>query len=402
MRYEDMEYENFKNILEAMDKLEDPSRAKIAKHLSLSRTTLSNMTSIMIEKHILVEGETKRNSASRGRPGAMLRYCDDTWFALGAAYYASKWNFVICDLSGKLVKEYSIKLKKVTPESLISKLIDGIDYMLSNAPGKILPGIGVGAPGVVDSDNGAILWAYDLKWFHTIDIKRAVMARFGFDAYCFNRYTLAGLAEYRYANPDGERNMVYLGLGSGIRSAIFVDGKLLKGASYSAGRIGHITIDPNGPLCECGKHGCLLAYSNEKALLDSAKKYAALPEYKDSILNQLESFTPEDIISNADSGDACCIKAMDKIIDPIISAISLIVEIINPKKIVLGGPIGYSSMYLAQRVSEAANTIATETPYRVMNIVPGKLKDNGSALGAAALVLDKKCDLLYSQFKIKK
>ena len=397
MRYEDMEYENFKNILGAMDDLKDPSRAQIAKHLSLSRTTLTNMTSLLIEKKILVESDTLRTEASRGRPGTVLRYSDDTWFALGAAFYSSKWNFVICSLSGKIIKEYTIQVDPLTPEVLISKLLAGIEHMLPLVPGKLFPGIGIGAPGVVDSENGAILWAYDLKWYHSIDIKRAVKARFNLEAYCLNRYTLAGLAEFKYANPDGERNMVYVGLGSGIRSAIFVNGKLVEGASYSAGRIGHIPIDPHGPLCQCGKRGCLLALANDTALLSYARGFALQPEYAGSVLNQIDDFTITDIITNADSGDPCCIRAMDMIIEPIITAIAILVDVVNPKKIVLGGPIGYSSQYLAQRVRDAANRIAAETPYRVMSIVPGKLKDNGSALGAATLVLDRKCDLLYAQ-----
>lgn len=403
MRYEDMEYENFKNILEEIDKFVDPSRAMIAKHLSLSRTTLSNIATILIDKQILVEGETKhKEDASRGRPGTVIRYCEDKWFALGAAFYASRWNFVLCSLSGKVVNEYSIFIRKVTPEKLISKLLDGIEHMLTLVPGQILPAVGIGAPGVVDTQNGAILWAYDLKWYNPIDIKTAVKARFGLDSYCYNRYILAGLAEYRFANPEREQNLVYLGIGSGIRSVIFVNGKILQGASFSSGRIAHIPIDPQGPLCECGKRGCLLHLANEQALFNNAKELAALPEYSDSILNQIPNFTLPDIISYADTGDSCCIKAMDRIIDPIIKAITILVDIINPKKIVLGGPIGYSSKYLAQRVDEATNKIASETPYRVMTIVPGKLKEDGAALGAAALVLDKKCDLLYSQFKSDK
>lgn len=399
MRYEDMEYENFKNILGAMDEMGSPSRAMIAKHLSLSRTTVSNMTAVMIEGRIIEEGKTKLNEASRGRPGSPLAYCNDTWFALGAAFYSSSWNFVICNLSGEIVLEYTVPLREVEPKELVSKLLEGIGYMLSRVPGRLLPGIGIGAPGVVDSENGAILWAYDLKWHHSIDIKRAVKARFGLEAYCLNRYTLAGLAEFKYANPEGERNMVYVGLGSGIRSAIFVNGKLMEGASYSAGRLGHIPLDPHGPLCECGKRGCLLALANEKALARHASSFLQQPEYKGSTLNGIPSYTTSDIIAQADAGDPCSMKAMDMIVEPIITAISILVDIINPKKIVLGGPIGYSSSYLAQRVREAANRIAAETPYRVMTIEQGKLKDNGSALGAAALVLDKKCDLLYTEFK---
>lgn len=402
MRYEDMEYENFKNILEAVDELGTPSRATIAKHLSLSRTTVSNITAKLISSHVLIEAnEEKSASSSRGRPGCPLTYDYSSWFALGASFYSSSWNFVICSLSGELVLDYVKEVEHVTPENLVSSLMQGIEHMLASFSGRLLPAIGLGVPGVTDSATGAILWAYDLKWTERIEIKNPVKKRFGFEVYCLNRYTLAGLAEYKYANPDGEKNMVYIGLGSGIRSAIFINGKLLEGASFSAGRLGHILVDSNGPVCECGKRGCLLAMANEEALVRNAYALASEPGFSDSPLAgvEYEELTSSMIIELAEKGDLCAREAMDHIIEPIIAATSILVDIINPKKIVLGGPIGYSSSYLVERVQAATDRIAMETPYRVMTIEQGKLKDIGAALGAAALVLEKKAELLYSRIK---
>ena len=396
MRYEDMEFLNFKNVLSAIDELHGSSRATIAKKLSLSRTTVSNITSSLISKGVVCEvQEMEQRSASRGRPGAPLALRDDVWYALGASYYSDSWNFVLCSLSGKMVNEHVVVLPDLTPELLVSTLLDGIEYMMGRVKGKLLPAIGLGLPGIVDSENGDVLWAYDLKWVDRVVVRKAVEKRFDLQAYCLNRYTLAGLAEYTYANPENDKNMVYVGLGSGIRSAIFVNGKLLEGASFSAGRIGHVPIDPSGPLCECGKHGCLLTLANEKALLNKALELSVKPEFADSPLAESKEITVEQICRLADQHDKCACKCIDAIAGPITIALGMIIDIINPRRIVIGGPIGYSSRYLVDKLNKDACSVAEESPYRVMTITQGKLKDIGSALGAATLVLSHKPELLY-------
>lgn len=396
MRYEDMEFLNFKNVLRAIDELHGSSRATIAKKLSLSRTTVSTITSTLISKGVVCEvQEMEQRSTSRGRPGAPLALRDDVWYALGASYYSASWNFVLCSLSGKMVDEHVVALPDLTPELLVCTLLDGIEYMMGRVKGKLLPAIGLGLPGIVDSENGDVLWAYDLKWVDRVVVRKAVEKRFALQAYCLNRYTLAGLAEYTYANPGNDKNMVYVGLGSGIRSAIFVDGKLLEGASFSAGRIGHVPIDPSGPLCECGKHGCLLTLANEKALLNKALELSVKPEFADSPLASSKEITVEQICRLADQNDKCARRCIDAIAGPITIALGMIIDIINPRRIVIGGPIGYSSRYLVDKLNKDACSVAEESPYRVMTITQGKLKDIGSALGAATLVLSHKPELLY-------
>ncbi len=396
MRYEDMEFENYRNVVSTLDEAVSLSRADIAKKLSLSRTTVSNITSSLLNAGIIEEGTAVDASASRGRPGSPLRF-SDKWFALGASFYQSSWQYILCNLRGEIQKEYQIKVEHVTPETLVSTLISGIKFFLRDFTSNLLPAIGLGLPGVVDSDKGQILWAYDLNWNKAIDVSTPVQEALGFDVYSLNRYSLAGLAEYTYANPEMEKDMVYVGLGSGIRSAIFINGKLLEGASFSAGRIGHIPIDPEGPLCECGKHGCLLAMANEKALVEKALSLIKEERFGKSVLAALpiDDISSDLILSLADDGDECACTCVDYIADKIIIAIAVVVDMINPRKIVIGGPMGYSCSYLVSCIQNAAERIAAETPYRSMSIVQGQLKGNGSALGAVTLVLNRKADLLY-------
>lgn len=399
MRFEDLEFVNYRNIIDTIEKLDSPSRATVAKELSLSKTTLSYVVGELIEREI-VEETTTEDNGKRGRPGLGLRLKNDSWMALGASFDTTHWKFIKTNLSGGVELFHEGKeIEKLTPDSLISALIDGLEWMLAHTSEKLLPGIGLGLPGIIDPINCRILLANDLKWHNPINVGDIIRDKFGFNAYAVNRFTAAGIAEYKFANPEGERNMIYIGLGHGIRSAIFIDGRLLRGATYSAGRIAHIVVAQDGPLCDCGKKGCLLTVANSAALIKKAEELRKERAYTSSRLNRIkEALDIDNICLLADEYDSCAMEAINSIVVPLSKGLGEICDIINPKKIIIGGPIGYSSKYLVSKLRENMESkVTSDIPGGHIKVEQAKLKDYGSTLGAASLVLEKKAELLFTK-----
>lgn len=398
MRSGDLEFLNYKNIIETIERLDTPSRAQVAKELGLSKTTLTNVVNVLMEKGYVEEvPKTEKEKNGRGRPGLGLSIKEDGHFALGASFDNLCWDFAVTGLNGRLIESFGpFHVIPLTPDNLINVLLDNIKPVIRKYRDKLLPAIGLGLPGIIDTDNNNILVANDLMWHSTIEVGRKVEEATGLKVFSVNRFTASGIAEYRYANPEGEKNMIYLGLGQGIRSAIFIDGKLLKGATYSAGRIAHITVDPRGPVCDCGKRGCLLTFANSYALRRNTLELLTKSEYSNSPLTSDSVADVTEICRAADQGDPCAMAAIDTIVPPLVSALDEICTIINPQKVILGGPIGYSSQYLRDKLHETINRdLPHEFPRQSLIIEKAKLERYGSALGAATLVLEEKAQLLF-------
>ena len=397
MRFEDLEFVNFKNIINAIQNLDSPSRANVAKVLGLSKTTVSYVVSNLIERNIVEETEAE-DSGKRGRPGLGLRINESKWNAIGASFDSNRWSYIKTTLSGKVIDKFlGPVIDNPSPEKMIEALLSDLRKHEKEINEYILPAIGLGLPGIVDNYQNKIIIANDLKWHEQFNIGDIIEKELGLKVYSTNRFTAAGLAEFTYANQTNEKNLIYIGLGHGIRCAIFIDGRLLNGATFSAGRISHIVVDDNGPLCDCGKRGCLLTVANSEALEHKADELRKEIKYLSSRLNNSDiTLDAETICKFADEYDSCAMAALDSIVLPLSKGLGELCDIINPKKLIIGGQLGCSSQYLVSKLRENMESKMTlDLPGSHIQVEQAKLRDFGSALGAASLVLENKAELLF-------
>lgn len=389
---------NSRNILACLESMGPLSRATVAKKLDLSRTTLTNLIIRLIDLRLVTELEGG-DPNGRGRPGIPVDLDTSAWFALGAAFHSGHWVFVVTNLRGEVVAKQTGPACSGEQKSVLASLVKGLGAMLAKPPGKLLPAVGIGAPGLVNADTGTVIRADDLGW-QDVDIAGAIGKATGLDAFVVNRNRAAAVAEARYGSGRGVANFVYIGVGTGISAAIMLDGELLHGSTYSAGEIGHIVVDPRGPECGCGNRGCLQTLAAEKALVRMA---VSLSE-----AGKLPGKSPlaAALAAGGLDGAAICAAAMagDKTADACVRSaaaylgreVGNLITTLNPEKVVLGGPLIRAGSILVDYVREEAAAWAMKHPLSSVVIEAGILDEYAGARGAACLVLKKKLELCMS------
>ncbi|GHV37341.1 sugar kinase [Spirochaetia bacterium] len=406
--------DEWKNLRDTLDYIEHsetpPSRANIAEHLSLSRTTASSLAAQLIATGIIEELDSEVNG--RGRPGIPLHISVRHWYALGAAFSGNEWMFLIVDLKGNIIKEHTEKVTSFAVETFTKSLLRGLSYMIKRKPGPLLPLIGIGTPGLVDSNIGLIISADDMEW-RQVALGESVLKHTGIPAMIMNRHRTSGLAEARFGASRNIKNLIYIGVGTGISAALINDGVLLEGISFSAGEIGHTLIDPQGPLCGCGKRGCLQAMASSQALVQIARELhqslatanrsfqspsiPLAPNPLWEILHDNSLISGELIGVEANNGNAVAIDCMQKIAEVLGVVVGNLINIMNPQKIIIGGTLGNTGPLLTRLISQEAVKHAMSTPMAAVAIEQGLLGNRASALGAACLPLQYKLELLLKR-----
>ncbi|MFA6507028.1 MAG: ROK family transcriptional regulator [Treponemataceae bacterium] len=380
-----------------------PSRADVAKQLTLSRTTVSTIVGQLIESGLVMELDS--SAQGRGRPGIPLTLDPKNWFALGAAFQGKTWMFLIVDINGNIVREHSKTILQTTEDSFIESLVSGLKQMRENFPGKLLPQIGIGSPGLVSSDTGTIIRADDMGW-KNIPLGNIIQKRIGLPAVIMNRNRTSGLAEAKLGAGKNVSDLIFIGIGTGISAAIFTDGRLVNGTSYSAGEIGHTLVDPNGPLCGCGRYGCLQALASSSALVHLVKeRHRTLKKNDDAIppnslweiIDDDAKLTGEYVSIEANKGNPIARECLNDLARYLGIATANLINTLNPRKVLLGGTLSNSGPLLTQLVSAEAEKHAMAAPMAAATIEQGRLGNKAAALGATSLPLAHKVDLVIHQ-----
>jgi predicted NBD/HSP70 family sugar kinase len=336
----------------------------------------------------------------RGRPAIVLDLNDAYWRAVGAEFHSGYWSFVETNLKGTILRSMSRKSSGSGPDSFLEDLVVGLVEFTEPCRASMLPAIGIGVPGLVDCDKGIILRADDLGW-RNVQVASLVEKTLGLPVLLLNRNRASGLAEAHFGSGRGVRQLVYIGIGTGISAAFVQDGQLIHGSSFTAGEIGHITMNTDGPVCGCGKRGCLHVYTSGGALAKRAMDFVA--EGMASMLARPGKssihITGEDVCLAAAKGDTLAIDCLEELAHYLGIAIANIITSFNPDKIVLGGPIGRMEGPLLDMVAGVARTWAMPHAFAAVSFERGILGDSVGALGGACRVLEKKLFLAAAAHK---
>lgn len=279
------------------------------------------------------------------------------------------------------------------PDAVIKSICAAIDKILSAKrlePSQLL-GIGIAAAGIIDSDKGKVISSPNLPGWHEVPLRDAVEQRFGIPVYLGNDATLAALGEWRFGLKKGIANLIYITVSTGIGGGIIADGKLYTGVCGVAGEIGHMTIDINGPKCNCGNIGCWETLASGTALAREAVKQigeGAKTSIIEFVNGDISKIDAKVVDLAAKQGDELAKELISRLGYYLGVGLVNLVNIFNPELILIGGGVAKTGDLLLQPAIKVVKERAFSTPANAVKIKPALLGDDSGILGAVAFVLE--------------
>lgn len=380
--HNDVRRNNLEVVLRHLAAVGPDSRAGIAARAGLTRATVSRLVGELIGLRLV--REAGRDSGGRaGRPGTRLELDGHHVLSLGAEVNVDYLSLLAIDLSGREVlhRRRAFDAVSAGPRASIEALAElcraALDE-LSSAE-TVLAGVTVAVPGLVDVAAGVVAQAPNLHW---LDVPVAEPLRHALGllrVHVGNDANLAAVAEYRVGVAAGTPNLVYITGEVGIGGGIIVGGQSLLGTRGYGGEIGHMTIDPEGPLCACGRRGCWEACIGLNALLQSvpgAPSGEVAPEVK-----------LEPTVRRAEAGDPATLAVLDELGTLIGVGAANVANVVDPEVIILGGYFVHLAEWLlpAARRALAQGALA---PHSRVRLVASDLGFAAAARGGAIHGID--------------
>lgn len=253
-------------------------------------------------------------------------------------------------------------------------------------------GIGIGAPGPIDVERGFVYFFPNIPGWKNTPLKSILERILNLPVFVDNDANAMALAEYWFGAGRGCQSAVCLTLGTGIGGGIILNGKLFHGSTFSAAEIGHIIIDENGPLCACGNHGCIETFVGTQYFKREVER--RLKKQKSILHRWLKKdkakLSPALVGKAARCGDALARQMWKDVAAKLGIALSGLVNVLNPQKIILGGGIAENRNLFFAPLNKTLSEKTFPIAWRSVKVVPAKLRQDAGLVGAAALVFASK------------
>ena len=295
---------------------------------------------------------------------------------------------------GEIQEKWSIKTNILDEGShIVPDIIDSIKHRFETygLTKEDFLGVGMGSPGVVDSEAGTVIGAYNLNWKTLQLVKDQFESALGLPFFIDNDANVAALGEQWVGAGNNNSNVVFMTLGTGVGGGVIAAGNLIRGVKGAGGELGHITVDFDAPFaCTCGKKGCLETVASATGIVNLTRRYAE--EYAgDAKLKQLiddgEEVTAKDVFDLAKEGDDLALIVYRHFSNYLGVACANIAAVLNPAYIVLGGGVSAAGEFLLDGVRNVFADNSFPQIKESTQIVLATRGNDAGVLGAASLVL---------------
>jgi len=379
-------------ILETLRTSHTLSRAGLASATQLNPSTVSSIISELINENLV--RETDLIQPATGRPGRLVELNPLGGCSVGVEINVDYVMVILTDFTANILLRARRALRPTDNQELILDRVERLvkQALLEGEASNLRPlGIGVGLPGLVSFPKGELKLAPNLNW-RNIPLQELWVQKFALPVYVENEANAAALGEFYFGEAQGVENFIYLSAGIGLGGGVIINGKLFRGSSGYASEVGHMTIDPQGSLCGCGKRGCLETLAGPRAVVERVAR--TLKTGLASSLSELQNggsgqLTFDDVIEAAQANDPVALAALEEVGRVLGVGVANLVNIFNPELVVLGGALNQASSIILPVVKQAVQENALEPSAENLQITPSALGADACVMGAVALVLDE-------------
>lgn len=248
--------------------------------------------------------------------------------------------------------------------------------------------VGVSFGGPVDAARGLVLLSHHVPGWEEFPLAAWLQEEFRVPAAVDNDANLGALGEWRYGAGQGCTSLLYVTVSTGVGGGWVLDGRVYHGADSLAGEIGHMTVQPGGPLCTCGRRGCVEALAAGPAIARRAReRLRAEPGagvlLREMVQGDVEAVTAREVSQAAEAGDPLAREVLEEAARALGMGLGAAIVLMNPQRVVVGGGVAKAGARYFAAVREAAR--AHVLPRMTVDIVPAALGDDAPLWGAAAL-----------------
>jgi len=369
------------------------SRAEVARVTKLTRATVSDMVANLIEEG-LVE-EVGYGESIGGKAPILLSLVANSRYLIGLNLAQDKFIGSVVNLRGEIKETVEFRVNDSDGEQALQLVYRILDQLTRNE-WRPLVGIGVGTPGLVNTQEGIVINAVNLDW-QDLPLAHLLESRYDLPVTVLNDSKATAIGEFVYGgNHQFESNLIVVTVKHGIGAGILINGRLFQGDGGGAGEIGHVVVQENGALCRCGKQGCLEAIASARAVVQRA--IALAPEYSNSALaKNLQNISLDAIKSAWQANDALARRVMSDAAHYLGISMASLVGALNIQKIVLSGDMATFGVSWLRSVQESMTQASLTRMAQDTKLELGALEFKACILGASAFMLLENYNLLFTQ-----
>jgi glucokinase-like ROK family protein len=369
------------------------SRTDLAQLTGLSIPTVSSIVDYLHAERLaqdLGQGDSRG-----GRRPQLFGFDPRVRYIVGLSLAKTMLTAALLDLDGNILTRREQVIEVVNrPDEGVQQIVEAVEGLMAGETlaKEEIAHLGISVPGVVDPDDGTLIISSPMQW-HDVPLGQQLAGRFDWPVLVENDGIAAAWAERQIGTGQGCSDMVvFLGCETGVGSGVIINGQIYRGATGTAGEIGHMGVDENGPRCICGNYGCLHVMATQAALL--AQMREAIEDGVDTIMARMvhgdvSALTLNTIVEALAQGDRVAFDLVDRLGGYLGSTVTKVVQILNPSKIIIGGNFASFGDTLLDPIRRAVKTSVLSQASNALKISMSQLGEDVVLRGVALLCSER-------------